>query len=396
MTRSAREDPSRSPEAVLLSIVADSGEQVEPRCSHYGVCGGCQLQHVTEATQLAGKRATLLQVLQAAGLEHLPEPQVHAAEPWGYRNRTRLRVEGTQIGYNKRAANDFLPIRECPLLSPLAWRAAYTLERLTQAGKASWPAGTRAFEVFADAHETALQLSLYVDATVATVDREAPRALRSLCEELKHLVPELAGGGLLVSAVPNPAQTRRVQESGRVEIARWGEASLLYNVSGIGYRVTRNAFFQVNRFLTAALRDLVVGDRAGRLAYDLYAGAGLFAVPLAGQFQQVVAVEIGEPAATDLRTHLRACGPRHRAVQDMALHFLQAHTGAAPDLIVLDPPRAGLGRETARALAATGAREVVYVSCDAGSFARDCRTLVESGYTLATLHLVDLFPSTLR
>lgn len=370
-------------------------ERVEPRCRHFGACGGCQLQHLPQGTQLAAKTRMLVDVLERAGLGNIPTPQVHAAEPWGYRNRARMRVENGRIGYSRRSSNEFLPIEECPIASPLVWRAANTLQTLTASGKARWPTGTQSFEIFANGDESALQLSIQLDARVATVDRDAPRDLRTLCEVLRADVPELAGAGLLVFANPDPTQSRRVQESQRVEIARWGEPALVYHVAGTDYRVSRNAFFQVNRFLTATMRQLVVGSRAGSLAYDLFAGAGLFTVPLAHQFEKVVAVEIGEPAATDLLTHLQACGPQHRAVRSTALDFLKRQTGSTiPDLIVLDPPRAGLGRQTALALAATNTPEIVYVSCDAGTFAADSRTLLESGYTLHHLHLLDLFPQT--
>ncbi|MGI4852851.1 MAG: class I SAM-dependent RNA methyltransferase [Janthinobacterium lividum] len=337
----------------------------------------------------------LFDVLQRAGVRDTPMPQVHAAEPWGYRNRARMRVESGSIGYSRRASNDFLPIQECPIVSPLVWRAAQTLQSTTAENKVPWPVGTRSFELFANDDESGLQLSLHLDATVATVDRDAPRDLRLLCDALKQQIPNLAGAGLLVGAIPDPKQPRRVQESGRVEIARWGETSLLYNVDGTAYRVTRNAFFQVNRFLTATMRQLVTAGRTGSLAYDLFAGAGLFSVALAGQFAKVVAIEIGEPAATDLATHLRACGEQHRAIRSTVLDFLQRSTGnERPDLIVLDPPRAGLGPQTTRALARLNPREIVYVSCDAGTFAADCRTLVDYGYKLETLHLLDLFPQT--
>ena len=242
---------------------------------------------------------------------------------------------------------------------------------------------------------SAVQLAVQLDATVSDVDRDAPRHLRTLCEALRVAVPQLTGAGLSVAAVPDQAQSRRVQQSQRIEIARWGKPALDYPVDGRSYHVTRNAFFQVNRYLTAEMVRTVVEARTGTLAYDLFAGAGLFSVVLAERFERVIAVEIGEPAASDLALHLHACGPQHTSVRSTALDFLQRHAHAqAPDLIVLDPPRAGLGLPTVRALLEARAREIVYVSCDAGTFARDARPLVESGYTLTCLHLFDLFPQT--
>ena len=386
-----------SPESILTSIADSITERAEPPCRHFGACGGCQLQHLPQASQLAAKQAMLIDVLKRAGIVTLPEIQVHAAEPWRYRNRVRLRVQDGDIGYSRRASNDFLPIKECPIASPLLLQIAKTARDMLRSGMAQWPVNTSAIELFCDAEETSVQMSLQLDATVNTVDRDAPRHLRTLCEALQAAHPQLVGAGLSVAGAPDRTQSRRVQESVRVEIARWGRQQLVYRVHGRDYAITRNAFFQVNRFLTATMVNLVIGNRSGSLAYDLFAGAGLFSVPLTERFPQVIAVEIGEPAASDLAEHLRTCGPQHQAHRSTALHFLQKDApriAQSPDLIVLDPPRAGLGMPTVNALLRTGAREIVYVSCDAGAFARDARPLVESGYTLAALHLLDLFPQT--
>ncbi|AFL87333.1 23S rRNA (uracil-5-)-methyltransferase RumA [Terriglobus roseus DSM 18391] len=386
-----------SPESILATITDAITERVEPLCRHFGECGGCQLQHLPQPSQLAAKRATLIDVLRRAGITTLPEIQAHAAEPWHYRNRIRMRVQGPDIGYSRRASNDFLPIAECPIASPLLLQMAMTARDLVRSGATRWPAETSTIELFCDANQTSVQLSLQLDATVNTVDRDAPRDLRSLCETLQAEHPQLVGAGLSVAGAPQASQTRRVQESVRVEIARWGSQQLTYPVDGRDYNITRNAFFQVNRFLTSAMVELVLGDRGGTLALDLFAGAGLFSVPLTERFDQVIAVEIGEPAATDLAAHLSACGPQHSARRSTTLDFLQkqaSRLAQTPDLVVLDPPRAGLGAPTVNALSRTGAREIVYVSCDAGTFARDARSLIESGYTLTTLHLLDLFPQT--
>ena len=397
----AETEPSRkatnsgSPEALLQAIIDSEPGRIAARCRHFGACGGCQLQDVPIETQLAAKQAMLVDVLQRAGVRDLPHIETHAADPWLYRNRVRMRVSGTEIGYSRRASHEFLPIQECPILSPLLWHAAAELQELARCGHARWPVSTVSFELFTDAEEQALQLAVQLQTTIADVDRDAPRDLRALCEALRSSVPQLVGAGLSVAAAPDPSQSRRVQQSQRAEIARWGEPALDYRVDGRSYRITRNAFFQVNRFLTEGMVRTVVDERTGALAYDLFAGAGLFSVPLAERFAQVIAVEIGEPAASDLAPHLRACGDQHRSVRGTALDFLQRQSHAiAPDLIVLDPPRAGLGSPTVRALLRANAHEMVYVSCDAGTFARDARPMVDFGYTLAHLHLFDVFPQT--
>ncbi len=391
---SSRKLPSGGAETLVLSLVEAQPRRAMPRCRHFGQCGGCQLQHVPAEVQLAAKQEAVVSLLSRAGVQNVPAPQTHAAEPWEYRNRVRMRVENGSIGYSRRGSNAFLPIEECPILSPLLWRTARAMQQMVQAGEARWPAGIESFELFANGDETGLQLSVLLDSTVQTIDRDAPAALRTLATTLHAEVPALTGAGLLAKAVPDAALSRRVRESARVEVARWGTSALLYAVNGTDYRVTRGAFFQVNRFLTDTMQRLVVEGRGGARAWDLYAGAGLFSVPLSKQFRTLTPVEVGQPAAADLQHALQESGPSHRAVHSAVADFLKQTHANPPDLVVLDPPRAGLGRDTATRLARAAAAEIVYVSCDADTFARDARTLVDSGYRLTLLHLLDLFPQT--
>lgn len=373
-----------------MSVAADTPFPTMPeraaRCRHFGACGGCQLQHLSQMTQLAGKVQSVAERLALASVA-IPPIQTHTAKEYEYRNRIRMRVQHGHVGYSRRASNDFLPIVECPISAPLLWRAAATLQEI-----AGWPDRTTEIELFTDAAETSLQLLLHVDATVATLDRDSPQRLRTLCSQLQTHIPQLAGAGLLVQG-ELAVGSRRVQERQRVEVARWGSPGLTYKVNGTEYAVSRGAFFQVNRFLTGRMVDLVLGDHTGDTAWDLFAGAGLFSLPLTQRFVRVTAVEVGQPAANDLLAALRARGPNRRAVAQPVAAFLAKQTNAA-DLIVMDPPRAGLGRDVVQHLLRLNAPVLVYVSCDATTFARDARALVDSRYAVTELHLLDLFPQT--
>ena len=141
--------------------------------------------------------------------------------------------------------------------------------------------------------------------------------------------------------------------------------------------------------------EFVVGEHSGGLAWDLYAGVGLFSAALATKFDQVVAVESAPSAVRDLRHNLR--GGRNRVVASSTLDFLRrAHTAiaAAPDLVILDPPRAGLGKEAAAQLAAIRPAHITYVSCDPATLSRDLKSLLDSGYHLRAMRMVRLFPQT--
>ncbi|WP_052200488.1 23S rRNA (uracil(1939)-C(5))-methyltransferase RlmD [Terriglobus sp. TAA 43] len=380
-----------APEQKLLSIIDAMPHRVPARCPHFGQCGGCQVQDITYKDQLIAKQAMLIDVLHASGISSVPAIETHSAEPWEYRNRIRLRIDNDSIGYSRRGSNDFLSIDECPIASPLLIRMALRMRDLVREEKLCWPEGAVAMELFTDSEERGVQISMHCDAPVAEVSRNAPAQLRLLCDTVRNEFPQLVGSGLSAAA-PDKAQSKRVQATQRIEIARWGESQLAYRVADSIYRITRNAFFQVNRFLTSEMVKVVVDHRSGNFVLDLFAGAGLFSVPLAKRFDQGIAVEIGEPAVSDL-TSLMAEYPRHRVAHATVQDFL-SRAFVTPDLVVMDPPRAGASLSALRSLLRLKPHEIVYVSCDAGTFARDAKTLSEGGYTFAAFHLLDLFPQT--
>ena len=165
------------------------------------------------------------------------------------------------------------------------------------------------------------------------------------------------------------------------------------SLTGKGIGCLVGGFFQVNRYLLPELVRLVTGGRKGLMAWDLFAGVGLFSRVLAEGFAEVLAVEANTQAVKDLAS---AKDDNLRGLAGSVGSFLRkAAVGRErPDLVVLDPPRAGLGRAEAGVLAGLQVPQIVYVSCDPTTLARDLRVMVDSGYDLAELHLVDLFPQT--
>ena len=373
----------------LPAILEASPDRVEPRCEHFGICGGCQYQHASYDAQLALKAEILSELLarDVAGI------RTRHAEAWGYRNRIRLRVEraaeGFRVGYSRRYTNEFLPIRECPIAAPLLWRAAEALVKLgaTDANSGRWLAATSELELFCTGDESRLQMTFYL--------REASRdggSFPGFCGRIQAAVPELAGAGAELDQELN----RRVRR--RWDGLAWGAPGLNYEVSGRTYWVSRGAFFQVNRWLVGELVELVCADAEGTLAWDLFAGVGLFTRALAERFKTVVAVEVGAEAAADLA--IAAKGGKGRAafeaVHASTLDFLKLHElqRERPELIVLDPPRAGVGAEAAAVLAGIGAERVVYCSCDPVTLARDLAVLTRDAYRVESVDLVDMFPQT--
>ena len=399
-------------------------DRATPPCPHFGPCGGCQLQHLAYPAQLAAKAARLRTLLAATGLQ-LPELQLHASPPLAYRNRIRLtlaEVSGQlRAGYLSSAPPEtsnleprtlnlaFLPIAQCPIAAPILWRATEAL--LAELNQRAGPWLKRApftldqLELFTTANQSHLQISLFVRTSAKTLPAKLTAAFNALCEALRAHIPQLAGAGIYL--LPTRSARSRRAEQPRPG-PTWGSPGLTYSIPSLeprtsnlepqSYWVPRTAFFQINRFLLPELVSLVSPDpvaanRAGQSAWDLYAGVGLFSRALAPHFTRVTAVEIAEPAFTALaQTKL----PNLHAVKATTLDFLRTAVlqRDRPDRIVLDPPRTGAGPEVCALLARIAAPTLIYVSCSPETLPSDLHTLAASGYRVAQLHLLDLFPQT--
>jgi len=404
--------------ASLNPITMSAPDRATPPCPHFGPCGGCQLQHLTYAAQLAEKAARLGTLLDATKLP-LPPIQLHASPPLAYRNRIRLtlaEVAGQlRAGYirnpdpSNESASAFLPITECPIAAPILWRAAEALVAELNQRAFVWleraPFTLDQLELFATPDdvpdETQLQISLFVRTSAKSLPGKFTAELAALCESVRTQIPALAGAGLYLLPTRS-GRSRRVEQPRPG--ATWGTPGLNYTIpllqpatdnqqATTSYWVPRGAFFQVNRFLLPELISLVAADYTGQLAWDLYAGVGLFTRALAPHFAHIAAVEIAEPAFTALGS---ARLPNRHAVKSTTLDFLSSAVllRDRPDLIVLDPPRTGAGREVCELLVRAAAPTLVYVSCSPATLAADLITLAASGYTVADLHLLDLFPQT--
>jgi 23S rRNA (uracil1939-C5)-methyltransferase len=365
--------------AALDSVLEPAPGRIIPGCEYYGRCGGCHYQHADYAVQLAMKRAILIETLERAHVPLPAETRVLSAEPWAYRNRIRLHVSRAPraaLSYREAASHRDLHVTHCPVAAPLLQQAIAAFNQLL----VDTPAIAQDLsevEFFTSADESALLVSLFTQ-------RKSPEHLPpSVAEALLRTLPPLQG----VRAFSLDPKTRRTQSS-----ATWGQSSLEYAVGSHRYQVSAGAFFQVNRYLVPTLLEEVTAERQGALAWDLYAGVGLFAQALAQRFERVIAVESSPASMADLTRNLHGKG--HKRITQDTLHFLKSPPTQRPDLVIVDPPRAGLGTEVCQRLAAAQPNQIVYVSCDPSTLARDLRTLQPSGYRPVALTLIDLFPQT--
>ena len=357
-------------------IVSASPARITPGCPHFGTCGGCHYQHTDYESQLGFKKAVLRETLERGGLRTMPEIGLLAGDPWKYRNRIRLAFAGAgNPGYRGRRSHAVIPIRECPIAAPLLLRSAVALAAmLREPVPALRPTE---MSLFCNADESSLLVSVFV---------ASPGKIRieEVASVFKERVPELQGLELVVEG--------RKGEQPRT-LARWGASSLTYRAAAFDYRVDHGSFFQVNRWLVDTLVQRVTEGRSGKLAWDLFAGVGLFARQLAVNFENVIAVESAPTAVEALKENLK--NTHSEAVKAETLPFLRRQPKSdPPDLIVVDPPRTGLGPETTAQLTSIAAPAIVYVSCDPATLARDLRALSSSGYGIESITLVDLFPQT--
>ena len=397
--------------AKVETIVESSPHRIEPPCPHFSRCGGCHYQHASYEHQLEIKKEILRENLRRiAKLELKCEIQVHPSPPWNYRNRSRLQVQTRPefaVGYFKFASHELLAVEDCPISSPLINRGIAALWQAGRAGKAL--EGVREVEFFANADDTKVLLELLC----APEARRA--AVRAWAEELCAAMPQIVG----VAAFREPQ--KGVQEP----LVTVGASELTYQTKTSTYRVSAGVFFQTNRFLIDELVNIVAAGCSGELALDLYAGVGLFSTALACEFRHTISVESSQTAASDLQYNLPINGKAiHAETGQYVNRTGSAGAGGAwaslkagspaqfvrekeqrragtvaprlpkPDLIVVDPPRSGLGDPVARALASTVVPRLTYVSCDPATLARDLVQLQASGYRVEEAHLIDLFPQT--
>ncbi|MGC2326789.1 MAG: class I SAM-dependent RNA methyltransferase [Candidatus Sulfotelmatobacter sp.] len=416
------------------SIIEASPHRVPPDCEYFGRCGGCHYQHASYEHQLEIKKEILRENLRRiAKLELQTQIEVHPSPPWNYRNRSRLQLQTKPTfaaGYFKLGSHELMPVEQCPVSSPLINRGIAALWQIGRAKEAAGQAlpGLHEIEFFANADDTQLLAELSCSAGTRRADA------RGFVEELRATLPEILGVVAFRVAQankekPNRAQSSKAHSTVRTEPAPLeplltnGERYLTYRTAHASHRVSSGAFFQTNRHLTDELVKIVTEGRSGELALDLYAGVGLFSTALAGDFRHIVSVESSQLSAGDLRYNLPSNG---KAIQAATGQYLSrswdssprhdspphgpprqgsdtpAPTGEGsvassfptPDLVVVDPPRSGLGEPVARSLTSLGAPRVTYVSCDPATLARDLIPLLAAGYRVEQAHLVDLFPQT--
>jgi 23S rRNA (uracil1939-C5)-methyltransferase len=396
--------------ATLLEILRTSPQRVRPRCAHFGpdavpglgACGGCAWQHIAYAEQLQLKRALLDRLVHAA----VPDaPRAHetltatpVGQPWAYRNKMHfvfgnLRFGGRRhdttlvMGHYARGSRRVIPVRECPVHdergNAFAFRARDTFAAAELKAAGADGGVLRSLSIRAGCHTPEIMATLVV---AGDSDRRLRTATRRLLEEnpptSAHLNLHEQDDAFVFGE-----RTRRLL----------GPERMREEAAGASFLMSPTAFFQTHVRAAEILVERVLAAMPPESeVLDLYAGGGLFAIPLARAGHNVVAVEENRAAVADGVAALRLnpdasdrCRFIARRVETMGPSLRHA------DAVVLDPPREGCSAEVLREVfQRLRPRLAIYVSCSPESLAADLKAISKSGYRIRSLQPVDMFPHT--
>jgi 23S rRNA (uracil1939-C5)-methyltransferase len=347
-SETVRIDFGKDIHASLVEVLTPAAERVTPPCPLFTICGGCHYQHAPYEYQLARKVDILREQLQRVGkIKFEGEIDVISGPPLGYRNRAQFHIAKGKIGYLAARSHELVPVEgECPVSSPRLNQAL--AEMRGRLSDPRFPRFVQAVEIFTNESD--------VQVNVIESEHAVARRFYEWCESKQAIDYQTAFGT---------------------------------------FRVSSRSFFQVNRFLVEKLVEAAIPAQGGESALDLYAGVGLFALPMARRFRSVTAVETGSSAAHDLEFNASraelAVKVEQARVEDY-LERLQGASGTAPEFVLADPPRAGLGKDVVGHLQRLMPPRLTIVSCDPATLARDLAGL--SSYEIESLTMVDLFPQT--
>ncbi len=337
--------------AKLTRLVEASPERIPAHCPYFDRCGGCHYQHLSYERQVAAKIGILSELFDRAKIALNVDVKAVTGPEWNYRNRSQFHLHNGRVGFLEEGSQKLVAVENCPVSSPKLNEALAALKRLARDHR--FPNFLKSIEFFTNEEE--LQVNV--------LETNRPVA--------KHFFDWIA------KEIPGVV-------SGAIE----------YPGAGYQWKVSYRSFFQVNRFLVDDLTRLATEGLQGQHAVDLYAGVGLFSLPLAKQFERVTAVESGKVAMYDLEANAKRYEISNVRIVQANVDAWLNDLNEKPDVIVADPPRAGLGLEASKRLAELKAPELRIVSCDPATLVRDLAALCAAGYRVEELTLIDLFPQT--
>lgn len=383
----------------IVELLEPSALRIEPRCAYFGRCGGCKWQYLAYTDQLRFKQQQVAETLQHLGKiqEFTVNPIIGMADPWYYRNKMEFsfgwdEAEGLQLGQHLPGRWDrMVDLQTCYLQSERSVDIFNVCrEYARQHGLAAFTSATeqgllRHVVVREGKHTNDLMVNIVVSGEMFP---HLDRFVRYLL--VAH--PEITS--LLLTINRRKGQSSQGQQ----EDVLFGEPLMTETVNGLTFEISAQSFFQTNTLqaeqLYQTVQRMVVGNPQG-VAVDLYCGTGAFALHVAPLFQTVYGIELVEDAVANAernaeRNQITNVEFRCGEVQKLFVDLLTT----APDVIIVDPPRAGIAPKAVRHITNAAPRQIVYVSCNPATLARDVALFVEGGYQVKEVQPVDMFPHT--
>lgn len=343
----------------VKKVIAPSRKRQRPFCPHFPDCGGCQLQHLKYEAQLESKVEMVRDNFLRIGKVFLESIDTVSSPPVGYRTKVNIKVVDGRLGFFRRESNDLVEVERCFLLSH---EAQQLFQKLKVFFKENYPFLSSVEEVVLLQNQDSTRF------LIEFISSEEPEGL----EEALDLDERIEGVGWG---------------------SKWfGRRELFYELKGFKYAFSTGSFIQSNRFLLEEMINTVqewAGE--GKIAADLYAGAGFFSLPLSEVYEEVVAVERSKEAERlfELNQQLNKV-VNARFLRKRAEDFSLPHA----ELFVIDPPRGGINKKAFSKIVNSHPGRIIYFSCDSASAARDVRWFLQAGYSLVKVKIIDMFPQT--
>ena len=386
-------------EGVVTDLVEPSSARVDAPCRHFGVCGGCRFQDLAYDVQVEEKERQVRDALVRIGRFSEPplEPIVPAASQFGYRNKLEYSFttteEGLDLGFHRAGRwDEVIGIEECLLTTDLG-----NAIRLAVRG---W-AREEGLEAYDQSSGTGYLRHLVVregrntgQALVVLVTAPGERFEAGYFVDVLRRFPEVRSVHWAINDTP-------AEQTNLPTKLLWGAEAIEEEILGLRFRVRPSAFLQTNTEMAATLYELAreyAQLTGGENVYDLYCGTGTIGLALAGRAKSVWGLEISEEAVACAIENAELNGIENASFfagnVGQTIEELREEAGD-PDLVVVDPPRAGLAGKALRRTGALGAPRIVYVSCNPTTLASDLQVLRdEYGYELERCRPVDMFPHT--
>lgn len=384
----------------LLEIEKTSPYRTQPSCPVYENCGGCQISHLTYEGQLDVKYRRVRSVIERIAKEpgELVLPVLPAAHPFHYRNKMAVPagvVNGVPaLGYYKQGSHEVIPVSTCGIQEEENNRLLQWAETFIQKHRISlYNEKTKKGSI------RHIMGRVGNDGKVMAVIVTATEELPEEKEWIRDIQKELP----FVTSLYHNIQSR----PGNVILGKkirllWGRETLTASLGGLAFEVSPYSFFQVHKEQAEKLYEtaLAYANLTGKeTVIDAYCGTGTISLCLAEKAKKVIGIEIVKPAVEDAIKNAKA-----NHIENVEFHAADAgklmpelyQNGLKPDVIVMDPVRAGCTENVLKAAAAMNPKRIVYVSCNPATFARDAAILKQEGYRIRKVQPVDMFPQTMH